>query len=134
MNEHFPAAAPWLGARVLENARAWVVERSVDIEETDALAPELHVVSIIATAAQAESHSITAEVLSDAMGAISISDATGSVDAKTVQATLMALLHSNFAAVSTLAAWATALTTGEALPKENLPTSASTGAQHFIRA
>lgn len=134
MNEHFPAAAPWPGTRVLENARTWVVERSVDVEERDALAPELHVVSIIATAAQAENHSITAEVLSDATGAISISNATGSVDAKTVQATLMALLHSDFAAVSTTAAWATALKTCEALPKENLPTSASAGAQHFVRA
>lgn len=91
-------------------------------------------VSIIATAAQAESHSIIAEVLSDATGAISISNAAGSVDAKTMHTTLMALLHSNFAAVSTTAAWTTALKTGEALPKENLPTSASAGAQHFVRA
>jgi nicotinamidase-related amidase len=89
---------------------------------------------IIATAAQAESHGITAEVLSDATGAISISNAAGSVDAKIVHTTLMALLHSNFAAVSTTASWAKALETGEALMKDNLPTSAAAGAQHFARA
>ena len=83
---------------------------------------------VIASAADAESRGISVEVLSDATGAISIENAAGSVDAETVHTTLMALLHSNFAAVATTDAWTAALVAGEPLEKSDLATSGAAGA------
>ena len=88
---------------------------------------------IIASAAEAETLGITAEVLSDATGAISISNDAGHVDAETVHTTLMAVLNSNFAAVASTDAWVTALAEGHALRKDNLPASAQSGADRFSR-
>ena len=84
---------------------------------------------ILASAAEAEVHGLSAEVLSDATGAIHISNDAGSVSAETVHTTLMALLHSNFAAVATTQSWTDALTAGDALPTSDLGTSAVRGAQ-----
>ena len=84
---------------------------------------------ILASAAEAETHDLNAEVLADATGAISIANAAGSADAKTVHTTLMALFHSNFAAVADTATWAAAAAAGRALPKSDLGTSAVTGRQ-----
>ncbi|MBO0984530.1 isochorismatase family protein [Rathayibacter sp. SD072] len=83
---------------------------------------------ILASAAEAETHGLTAEVLSDATGAIAISNAAGSVDAETVHTTLLALLNSNFAAVGTTDEWIDAVSTGAALPKSDLGSSAVAGA------
>lgn len=86
---------------------------------------------ILASAAEAETHGIAVEVLSDATGAISIANAAGQVDARTVHETLMAVLHSNFAAVARTDEWARALESGRALDKDDLPTSAQAGAARF---
>ena len=83
---------------------------------------------ILATAAEAETHGIAVEVLSDATGAISLANAAGVVDARIVHETLMALLHSNFAAVATTGAWVAAVADGVALPGGNLVESATGGA------
>lgn len=83
---------------------------------------------ILASAAQSETLGLEAEVLSDATGAINITNDAGSADARTVHGTLMALLNSNFAAVSTTEAWTEALAAGASLPKDNLPSSATRGA------
>ncbi|NRG40718.1 isochorismatase family protein [Rathayibacter sp. VKM Ac-2835] len=83
---------------------------------------------ILASAAEAETHGLTAEVLSDATGAIAISNAAGSVDAETVHTTLLALLNSNFAAVADTETWTDALTSGEPLPQSDLGSSAVAGA------
>jgi len=80
---------------------------------------------IIASAAESETHDLAAEVLSDATGAINIANDAGVADAKTVHTTLMAVLNSNFAAVATTDAWTSALYDGAALPKDNLPRSAT---------
>ena len=84
---------------------------------------------IIASAAEAETHGLAAEVLSDATGAINIANDAGFADAKTVQTTLMALLHSNFAAVATTATWADAVAEGSVLTKGDLGSSAVLGTQ-----
>ena len=84
---------------------------------------------IVASAADAEAHGVAVEVLSDATGAISISNAAGTVDAETVHTTLMALLHSNFAAVATTDAWTAALGAGQPLEKSDLATSGAAGAE-----
>jgi nicotinamidase-related amidase len=83
---------------------------------------------IIASAVEAEGLDIAAEVLSDATGAIALANAAGSADAATVHRTLMTLLHSNFAAVATTDAWVEAVASGEALPKDDLGSSATAGA------
>jgi len=80
---------------------------------------------VIASASDAEIHGFTTEVLSDATGAINISNSAGTVDAKTVHTTLMALLNSNFAAVADTAAWNGAVQAGVTLEKSNLVESAA---------
>ncbi|WP_353650439.1 isochorismatase family protein [Nakamurella sp. A5-74] len=107
---------------------AWLQEHAI---ETITLVGYMTNNCIITSAAEAETHGIAAEVLSDATGAISISNDAGHVDAKTVHTTLMAVLNSNFAAVGPTEAWMTALRLGQALPKDNLLSSAMSGAQHF---
>jgi nicotinamidase-related amidase len=84
---------------------------------------------VIASAAEAETHGLAAEVLSDATGAIHIANAAGFADARTVHSTLLALLHSNFATVADTATWSDAVTAGVSLPRSDLGTSAVTGAQ-----
>ena len=83
---------------------------------------------IIASASDAEIHAFNTEVLSDATGAINISNSAGTVDAKTVHTTLMALLNSNFAAVASTDDWARAVETEQPLGKSNLVESAADGA------
>lgn len=104
---------------------AWLREQGVD---TVTLVGYMTNNCVIASAAVAEELGIEVEVLSDATGAINLENAAGSVDAKTVHTTLMALLDSNFAAVATTASWTQALTDGTALPKDDLVSSATRGA------
>ncbi|MGW4478030.1 isochorismatase family protein [Rhodococcus triatomae] len=81
----------------------------------------------IATAADAESRGIAAEILSDATGAIHLANASGSVSAEQLHTTLMVLLNSNFAAVATTDQWIDAVGAGSALEKSNLVESALGG-------
>jgi nicotinamidase-related amidase len=104
----------------------WLREHDVD---TITLVGYMTNNCIIASAAESETLGLAAEVLSDATGAINIANDAGYASAETVHTTLMALLNSNFAAVATTDAWTSALGDGAALPKDNLPTSASLGAQ-----
>ncbi|MGD7002062.1 isochorismatase family protein [Corynebacterium halotolerans] len=80
---------------------------------------------ILATAVDAEPRGVTVEVLSDATGAINLSNEAGSAPAKQVHETLMALLNSNFATVATTAAWNSAVSGKEPLPGSNLLASAT---------
>ncbi|MGB2950874.1 MAG: isochorismatase family protein [Rhodococcus sp. (in: high G+C Gram-positive bacteria)] len=81
----------------------------------------------LATSADAEALELSVEILSDATGAINLSNEAGSVSARQVHETLMVLLHSNFAAVATTADWTEAVKSGEALPASNLVVSAAQG-------
>lgn len=81
----------------------------------------------LATAVEAEGLGFTAEILSDATGAINLSNDLGTVSARDLHATLMVLLHSNFAAVATTRQWIDALESGEPLDKSNLVVSALSG-------
>ncbi|HRI94291.1 MAG TPA: isochorismatase family protein [Nocardioides sp.] len=85
----------------------------------------------IATAAAAEELGLGVELLSDATGAIHISNEVGSASAQQVHETLMVLLHSNFAAVASTEAWITAVEGGQALPKSDLGSSAIQGRADF---
>jgi len=89
---------------------------------------------VLASAAEAETHGLAAEVLSDATGAINIANEAGFADAKTIHTTLMALLNSNFAAVADTATWSAAAAAGRPLPKPDLGASAVTGAQRAGQA
>lgn len=79
---------------------------------------------VLASAAWGETIGLATEVLSDAVGAINLRNRAGKVDARTVHTTLMALLHSNWAAVATAADWCRALARDEPLPCSNLVASA----------
>ncbi|MHA2790184.1 isochorismatase family protein [Corynebacterium sp. S7] len=80
---------------------------------------------ILATAADAEPKGINVEVISDATGAINLSNSAGTATAQQVHETLMALLNSNFAAVGTTKEWTKAVEEQEALPGGNLIESAT---------
>ncbi|WP_026531989.1 isochorismatase family protein [Arthrobacter sp. H41] len=83
---------------------------------------------ILGSAVEAEGLGFTTEVLSDATGAINISNDAGFADAKTVHTTLLALLNSNWASVGTTDAWTSALNAHQALPGSDLGNSAAAGA------
>jgi len=85
----------------------------------------------LATAVEAEGLGLTAEILSDASGAVHLANEVGSVSAEQLHQTLMVLLHSNFAAVATTEVWTEAVRNGHALPKGDLPTSATQGRSQF---
>lgn len=104
----------------------WLRDHQVD---TITLAGYMTNNCVIASAAESETHGLAAEVLSDATGAIHLANDAGFVDARTLHATLLTLLGSNFAAVTDTATWSEAVNAGEALPKSDLGTSAVVGAQ-----
>ncbi len=83
---------------------------------------------VLATAADAETRGVAVEVLRDATGAIPLSNAAGTVSARDLHETLMALLHSNWARVTTTSVWGDAVRDAVALSKGNLIDSAR-GAQ-----
>lgn len=82
---------------------------------------------VLASAADAEPLGFAVEVLSDATGAIDLANDVGRAPAQQVHETLMALLHSNWAAVADTTAWTTALQAGDPLDKSDLVTSADRG-------
>lgn len=101
---------------------AWLREENI---KTITLAGYMTNNCVIASAAAAEPLGFAVEVLSDATGAIDLSNDAGTAPARQVHETLMALLHSNWAAVTDTATWTTALSTSDALIKSDLVTSAN---------
>jgi nicotinamidase-related amidase len=110
---------------------AWLREREID---TITLVGYMTNNCVLASAAEAETHGLAAEVLSDATGTINIANEAGFADAKTVHTTLLTLLNSNFAAVADTTTWSGAVAAGRPLPKSDLGTSAVTGAQRAAQA
>src|SRR5699024_8714842 len=82
---------------------------------------------VLASAAAAELLGLAVEVLSDATGAIDLVNDAGRAPAQQVHETLMALLHSNWAAVTDTDTWTTAVQTEQTLGKSDLVTSAANG-------
>lgn len=102
----------------------WLREQGVD---TITLVGYMTNNCVIASAAAAEPLGFAVEVLSDATGAIDLANEAGRASAQQVHEILMALLHSNWAAVADTVQWTAALQAGEALSKSDLPTSAAQG-------
>jgi nicotinamidase-related amidase len=100
--------------------------RSEDVD-TITLAGYMTNNCVLASAAAAEPLGFGVEVLSDATGAIPLSNATGSASAAQVHETVMTLLNSNWAAVATTADWIDAVQTGTTLSSSNLAESAMAG-------
>ncbi len=109
----------------VEGVTEWLRENGVD---TVTLVGYMTNNCVIGTAAGAEPLGFAVEVLSDATGAIHLANEAGSVSAQQVHETLLALLHSNWAAVADADAWIGALAAGDALPKSDLGTSSIQGA------
>lgn len=103
----------------------WLRERDID---TLTLVGYMTNNCVLASAAEAETHGLSVEVLSDATGAINITNEAGSVDARTVHTTLLALLNSNWAAVADTDQWIQAVGSGATLTGSNLVVSAAQGA------
>jgi nicotinamidase-related amidase len=110
---------------------AWLSQQGID---TVTLVGYMTNNCILASAVEAEFLGFNTEVLSDATGAINIANDAGFAEAKTVHTTLLALLNSNWAAVSTTEAWADALEAQQALTKSDLGSSAIAGAARLARA
>jgi len=106
------------------NLEAWLRESNID---TITLTGFMTNNCVIGSVAAAEPLGFSVEVLSDATGAIDIANEAGSASAQQVHETLMALLHSNWAAVSTTDQWMSALDSGAALEGSNLIVSAAQG-------
>lgn len=85
----------------------------------------------LATAVEAEGLGFAAEILSDATGAIHLANEAGQVSAEDLHRTLMVLLQSNFAAVTTTADWVDAVAGGRSPVRSNLVVSAMNGAEAF---
>jgi nicotinamidase-related amidase len=84
---------------------------------------------ILASAVEAEARGLKVEVLADATGSIHLANDAGTVSARELHETLMVLLHSNFAAVTTVEVWSAAVRTQTAVEKSNLVASATSGAR-----
>lgn len=102
----------------------WLREREID---TITLAGYMTNNCVVGSAAAAEPLGFTVEVLSDATGAIDIVNSAGSAPAKQVHETIMAVLNSNWAAVTTTRAWTDAVSSGDTLAGDNLIESAARG-------
>jgi nicotinamidase-related amidase len=101
---------------------AWLREQGVD---TVTLVGYMTNNCVLASAASAEPLGFAVEVLSDATGAINLSNEQGSFTAQQVHETLMTLLHSNLAAVTDTDGWTAAVTAGEAIQGSSLIVSAT---------
>lgn len=86
---------------------------------------------VFGSAAGAEPLGLTAEVLSDATGAVHLSNEVGSVSADQLHQTLLVVLHSNFAAVADTATWQDAVAQGTSLQKSDLGSSILAGQAAF---
>lgn len=102
----------------------WLRSRSID---TVTLVGYMTNNCVVGSAAAAEPLGFAVEVISDATGAIDIANDAGSASAQQVHETLMALLHSNWAAVTGTSGWKSAIATGHALDRSDLGSSAATG-------
>ncbi len=104
----------------------WLADNAVD---TVTLVGYMTNNCVLATAAAAEPLGLAVEVLSDATGAIALSNEAGTASAQQVHETIMALLQSNWAAVAPTDTWVSAVADGRLLPKSDLGTSAFQGAR-----
>jgi nicotinamidase-related amidase len=106
----------------------WLAERGVN---TITVAGYMTNNCDLATVAEAEVHGLAAEIIADATGAIHLANEMGKIPAEQLHNTLMALMHSNFAAVATTDRWLEAVRTNQTLEKSNLVASATQGADAF---
>jgi nicotinamidase-related amidase len=106
-------------------ARQWLADQHI---ETLTLVGYMTNNCIIATAAHAEPLGLGVEVLSDATGAINLVNEAGTIPARQVHETLLALMQSNWAAVATTEVWRRAVAAGVALTVSNLIASATSAA------
>ena len=102
----------------------WLAEHDVD---TVTLVGYMTNNCVVASAAAAEPLGLAVEVLSDATGAIPLSNGAGTASARQVHEVLMTLLASNWAAVATTEEWIAAAGGGSALARSDLASSATAG-------
>lgn len=107
---------------------SWLAEQEVD---TISIVGYMTNNCDLGTAFGAEEFGLSAEILSDATGAIHLANEAGKVSADELHATLMVLLQSNLAAVTSTDAWVAAVDAGDALPKSDPGTSAMQGRAAF---
>lgn len=107
---------------------SWLAERDVD---TITLVGYMTNNCDLGTIFGAEELGLSAEILSDATGAIHLANEAGKVSAGDLHATLLILLQSNLAAVANTEEWVAAVAAGEPLVKSDIGTSAMQGRAVF---
>ena len=122
-------ADPATGYRFYSVAQLAELNRIIVLKELGFSLEEVR--GIMRTGVGAEERGLSAEILSDATGAIHLANEAGKVSADQLHETLLVLLHSNFAAVATTDDWVDAVRAGKALPKNDLGTSATRGRAAF---
>ncbi len=103
---------------------AWLEERGID---TLTLTGYMTNNCVLGTSVDGATRGWRIEVLSDATGAIDLRNEACDAEGRQVHETLMALLHSNWAAVADTATWKDAVGAGVPLPTSNLIASAQRG-------
>ncbi|KRB75894.1 isochorismatase [Nocardioides sp. Root190] len=107
---------------------SWLAEQQVD---TITIVGYMTNNCDLGTVFGAEELGLSAEILSDATGAIDLANEAGKVSAEELHATLMVLLQSNLAGVASTEDWIAAVHSGTALTKSDLGTSAMQGRAAF---
>ena len=100
----------------------WLIEHDITVVT---LAGFMTNNCLLASAAAAEPLDYSVEVLSDASGTINLLNEAGTVAAQQLHEALMALLHSNWAAVTRTDRWIDAIDERSVLTRSNLIASAS---------
>jgi nicotinamidase-related amidase len=96
---------------------AWLRVREID---TLTLVGYMTHNCVTATALQAAQEGWMVEVLHDACGSVSYTNAVGSASAEEIHRAYTVVLHTGFAAVATTAQWLGAIKSGEALVADNI--------------
>lgn len=107
---------------------SWLEERGVD---TITVVGYMTNNCDLGTIFGAEELGLSAELLSDATGAIHLANEAGKVSAADLHSTLLVLLQSNLAAVASTDEWVSAVAANETLTKSDIGTSAMQGRAAF---
>lgn len=125
--QHWATSSKQVGSALAdEELLGWLRERNID---TLTLIGYMTNNCVLATAAHAELLGFAVEIISDATGAIHMSNSAGTASAQQVYDTVLIVLNSNWASVATSEQWLRAVETNEALKGSDLVSTAVAGAE-----
>lgn len=102
----------------------WLTGRDID---TVTLVGYMTQNCVESTARDAAHRGLAVEVLSDATGTLDFANSQGAVSAEVLHRTVLVVLHSRFAAVTSTTDWISAVESGEPIETSNIVASAEAG-------